>query len=343
MLHWNDRSTWPFVPPGYYFLPEVFEAVGRKVFGDEWTGQERNPRQVEALPDPGVIYDFATYVLVDQEGDEITNWALYSKFKKRAALLVGLDPATCSFLTYAQWALAYERSLSEVSKAGEDEVRRIETFKILQRLASSGHLRFEVHNDQDGSMRPVASHIWNCRFDVVLPRFERSALSSNIAYAMAAPPQGSTSEDFWDSFTIDLFVRESILAEVLSNIYEQPFSDADAKADLTEVRANEILALAERRSKQAPATPTSSTNGPDGSSSSQQANLKTPFTDDIRSIVRECVIQRKGAVPTKKAIDTAFPGNHISRPRVRALHAEIWAEVYGDRPTVGANSRDALS
>lgn len=343
MFDWNDRSTWPFVPPGYYFLPEVFEAVGRKVFDDEWTGLERNPGHVEALPHPSVIYDPTAYVFVDPEEDEVTNAALYFQHEKRAALLAGLDPETCESLTFAQWARAYGRSLLEVSKAEENKQRRIETFKILQRLASGGHLRFEMRDDQDGIMRPVAAHIWNCRFEIALPRFERAALSSNITYAMALPPSGSALEEFWETFTIDLFVHESNIAEVLANIYYQPFTETDDKNDITKLRASELLALAER--KAAPTqTPQSITAIPPESSDPPSVKAsKAVFTDDIRAIVRECVIQRKGAVPTKKAIDVMFPGNNITRPRVRALHAEIWDEVYGEKPTVGANSRNAPS
>ena len=41
MSYWNSEKDWPFVPPGYVFMPDVFEVIGRKVLREEWVQEIR--------------------------------------------------------------------------------------------------------------------------------------------------------------------------------------------------------------------------------------------------------------------------------------------------------------
>jgi hypothetical protein len=59
----------------------------------------------------------------------------------------------------------------------------------------------------------------------------------------------------------------------------------------------------------------------------------------ILEIVDTCVRDRLGVEPTRKAIDETFPGNRLTRARIRQIHADRWESQHGKAPTRGANAR----
>ncbi len=62
-------------------------------------------------------------------------------------------------------------------------------------------------------------------------------------------------------------------------------------------------------------------------------------TAALLEVVDRCVRDRLGVEPTRRAIDEAFPGNRLTRLRVRNMHAERWELAYKQAPNRGANTR----
>ena len=62
-------------------------------------------------------------------------------------------------------------------------------------------------------------------------------------------------------------------------------------------------------------------------------------TAAILDVIDKCVRDHLGVEPTRRAINEAFPGNRLTRLRVRNMHAERWELAYGQPPTRGANTR----
>jgi len=68
---WTDKTTWPFVPSGFLFVPDVLNRVGAAHFGAEWLGIEGiYSGSVSEFPRPKVVFDGDTDVILGREAYE---------------------------------------------------------------------------------------------------------------------------------------------------------------------------------------------------------------------------------------------------------------------------------
>ena len=73
MNHWRDIHSRQTIPPGYLAIPDVFEILGRHMFGDAglWTGEEVEYEDLGLeIPHPKLVFD--------HQSGKIVNYVLFS-------------------------------------------------------------------------------------------------------------------------------------------------------------------------------------------------------------------------------------------------------------------------
>lgn len=82
--YWTERNAWPFVKPGYLFLPDAFDRIGAKMFGADWAGEEGSFIPCgEAPPSPKFVFEKIGNAAPGIPAFKIGNAALYNKHERR--------------------------------------------------------------------------------------------------------------------------------------------------------------------------------------------------------------------------------------------------------------------
>ena len=200
--YWTEREKWPYVAPSHYFLPDVFEEVGKAIFGDEWTGLEtRDPPARPEIPSPTKVFVGDTDVVADVD--------LYRKFRTRAHDLLGrtTDRERNLPVSWDEWRRARDRWYEIDLRAPRFRERRATVRAVLQDGAAAGTLIFESRGVNGGSFRTIHPGHWNCERRIADVRFSRCSLTSKIEDAMKPPPAGHLERaEYLRRFNLPLFV-----------------------------------------------------------------------------------------------------------------------------------------
>lgn len=360
MIDWDDPDSWYCPVPELRAVPEIFETLGKKIYGAEWTGRERELCKPPVLPKPAEVYAtvetplYKTSVKLGRTSaipptapgspplveDQVADFVAYNRNAAYAAELVGAPDPRDVPVTFAQWCAAFDKAEHERLLWDQAARRRKIVFTFMHRRAAAGDLVFCAFHPDTGRRETLAADVWACQFDTVRARFLRGAFS--FRYPTAVPPTDPDSLVLFNrSFDLKIYATNSCIAEILRRTtFEETSTSVQ---DVVGRTADALLQVANAATAPA-ATATVAAAAHDGPSidASVQAPAKVVTTADIQRIVERCVADRLGVEPTRKAIREAFPLSRIPRTRVRALHAEKWTAVYGDAPTSGANSRAAI-
>ncbi|WP_294305445.1 hypothetical protein [uncultured Sphingomonas sp.] len=260
MINWNDPESWPCPIPGFQSVPQIFEALGRKMSPDgEWTGLERQVIRPDPLPKPADVFQpqdeqyhkiryspGASYPSsIDNPGlkpeDRIADFIAYNHYSARAALLAGVSDTIDRNITFAEWSVAYDRSEMEQLRWQRAAVLREKVFVWMHRRAAAGNLVFRVFDWSTGAATVLERDVWQCTFDVARARFLRGAISP-IYPNSPAPKDQASLQIFNSTFTADIYAEDTNVIEMLrDSIYEKHPTSPDA---LIELRAQALLQAA---------------------------------------------------------------------------------------------------
>jgi hypothetical protein len=159
---WEGSASWPFVPSGYLFVPEVFNRIGRSIFDEEWTCEEGGFRgSGPEICHPREVYAGETNIIQDA--------AAYGTGRRDACRLLGLDPdKPREQLTLAEWREARDRWNAVDARAAGIIRRRDTVIGRIHEEAEAGRLKFYLRHE--GDMVPVRSSAWNCDAALVRQR-----------------------------------------------------------------------------------------------------------------------------------------------------------------------------
>lgn len=184
---WSDMSHWPqLIPPGYVFLAEATEQVGRALHGDDWTGDEMSAVAIPMLP---TIPSMAT---MDQLAEASASIGEASGFRARreASRPRGLfgakapRPIFYPFVLHGdftpeEWLLVIERRHAVVLATNAAIQRRITAQLEIARACLSGDLPFALRPPASGAMVEGQPARWNVDDQVWLAFFDRCEMSDD--------------------------------------------------------------------------------------------------------------------------------------------------------------------
>ncbi len=260
MINWNDPESWPCPIPGFQSVPQIFEALGRKMSPDgEWTGLERQVIRPDPLPkpadvfqpqdeqyhkirySPGASYQSSTDNPGLKPEDRIADFIAYNHYSARAALLAGVSDTIDRNITFAEWSVAYDRSETEQLRWQRAAVLREKVFVWMHRRAAAGILVFHTFDWQNGTKTTLGRDVWQCTFEAARARFLRGAISPVYPNA-SAPKNPDSLKIFNNTFIHEIFADNlSVMETINSTEYEQAPTSPEA---LIELRAQAILQAA---------------------------------------------------------------------------------------------------
>ena len=308
MNYWRDIHSRQAIPPGYYAIPDVFEIIGRHMFGDAglWTGEEVEYEDLgPEVPHPKLVFD--------HQSGKIVNYVLLNQHDRRACSILGIDYHRRTPLNFDEWCQARDLWMRWSGKKKALLERRHQVFWSMHRLGMSGDVGYCFINAK-GAVRELDRTQWNCSFDVACDRFEHAGLNANPLYAMERPNPWNGGVGYLDHFTGELIVAPSNLQAILVKVPK--IGDGRSDGNVSKRRADAFFAQAP-----APAQPEAPTV-------LDEKPVRPVAAAKLRQWVRQ---QVKAGISQKKIIEmrlTAFPDNSPpSRQDVVDLDTEILSEL----------------
>lgn len=260
MINWNDPESWSCPIPGFQSVPEIFEALGRKMSpGGEWTGFERQVIRPDTIPKPADVFqphDVQQYPFryspgaahpdaADPPGikpeDKIADYVAYNRHRATAAKLAGIASFGEHDVTFAEWCVAYDKSIIALRKWEHAAAVREKVFVNMHRCAAAGRLVFHTFDWQNGTKTTLGRDVWQCTFEAARARFLRGAISPVYPNA-SAPKNPDSLKIFNNTFIFEIFADNlSVIETIKSTEYEQAPTSPEA---LIELRAQAILKAA---------------------------------------------------------------------------------------------------
>jgi hypothetical protein len=165
---WNDESGWPVDTRSHLFLARAVDRVGKKLFGDDWTGEEPMAEIYRPLPllPPSTGSDaYFAHELLRVCHPEL----------KRAPLRFGPGSPPIVRFTGQEWTMALALVKANHDAHGPAVARFRETTATMAAWAAEGRLLTALRPTAGGDVTALAPSAWNT--ERLEPRFTRCQMS----------------------------------------------------------------------------------------------------------------------------------------------------------------------
>ena len=202
---WTDKTTWPFVPSGFLFVPDVLNRVGAAHFGAEWLGIEGiYSGSVSEFPRPKVVFDGDTDVILGREAYEAGKASVASML--HIDLSRRIDP-----FPNQEWCEASDRWRRLDVSGPLLERRRNEVIDVIHRAAEAGALVFYLK--QNGHMPAIKRSAWNVEAEAVRARFRQGSIPAMPAVVRAVAMGGKFIPFFANQAELEAFLGGKDLSD----------------------------------------------------------------------------------------------------------------------------------
>lgn len=234
------------IPPGYFRVPEVFEAIGRHYYGatNDWTGDEAIYEElVFKLPSADLVFE--------PESDNPANMPLFTWGSKIVRRVLRIDNASAP-IQRTHWLEAQSVGKRWTSEKDDLNDRQLQIYWIMYRLGMNGGLGYCFLNSES-QIRELDKFEWHVVWDVACDRFEHGALNTHPLYTKSRPAPFRDGSGYFEHFKIPLFVQKDNLRVILQKL---PIFDPTAAGDSSSIAHDMVSRFMETLTPEHVARPT---------------------------------------------------------------------------------------